>query len=90
MRGLAAFSLAADDGSAVSRRMPWTEAEEMSKGAAVALGGVAVAILLLVFGVPLWAVVLVIVGVPVGGYLMLDKSQRRRLRGLSSRKGIGR
>lgn len=61
----------------------------MSKGAVVAASGVAIAIVLLILGVPLWAVVLVIVGVPVGGYLMLDKSQRRRLRGLN-RKGIGR
>ncbi len=62
----------------------------MSKGAGVAVGGVAIAILLLVLGVPLWAVVLVFVGVPTAGYLMLDKSQRRRLRGLSNRRGIGR
>lgn len=61
----------------------------MSKGAGVAVGGVAVAIVLLLVGLPLWAVLLVMIGVPLGGYLMLDKSQRRRLRGLN-RKGIGR
>ena len=76
--------------SAVSRRMPWTEDGEMSKGAAFTVGGVAVGIVLLILGVPLWAVLLIIIGVPVAGYFMLDKSQRARLRGISRRKGIGR
>ena len=61
----------------------------MSMGAKIAVGGVAVAIVLLVLGLPLWAVLLVLVGVPAAGYLMLDKSQRRRLRGIS-RRSIGR
>jgi hypothetical protein len=61
----------------------------MSKGATVAVGGVAVAIVLLILGVPFWAVLLILIGVPTAGYLMLDKSQRRRLRGLS-RKSLDR
>ncbi|MDI5963226.1 hypothetical protein POF50_004755 [Streptomyces sp. SL13] len=61
----------------------------MSKGASITVGGVAVGIVLLVLGLPLWAVLLIIVGVPVAGYLMLDKSQRSRLRGVS-RKRLGR
>lgn len=60
----------------------------MSKRATYAIGGVAVGIVLL-WVLPLWAALLIIVGVPVGGYLLLDKSQRSRLRGIS-RKGIGR
>jgi hypothetical protein len=39
--------------------------------------------------VPFWAVLLILIGVPTAGYLMLDKSQRRRLRGLS-RKSLDR
>jgi hypothetical protein len=74
--------------SAVPRLTPWTE-DEMSKGASITVGGVAVGIVLLVLGLPLWAVLLIIVGVPVAGYLMLDKSQRSRLRGVS-RKRLGR
>jgi hypothetical protein len=58
----------------------------MSKGATTAVGGVAVGIVLLVLGLPLWAVLLIIIGVPAAGYLMLDKSQRRRLRGVSRKR----
>ncbi len=60
----------------------------MSKRAAYAVGGVAVGLVLL-WVLPLWAALLVIVGVPVGGYLLLDPSQRRRLRRVA-RKEIGR
>ncbi len=88
MADLAAFTEEADDGSAVSRPVPRTEDGAMSKRATYAVGGVAVGIVLL-WVLPLWAALLVIVGVPVGGYLLLDKSQRARLRGIS-RKGIGR
>jgi hypothetical protein len=88
MPDLAAFSQEADDGSAVSRPVPWTEDETMSKRAKYAVGGVAVGIVLL-WVLPVWVALLIIVGVPVGAYLTLDKSQRTRLRGLS-RKGIGR
>lgn len=60
----------------------------MSKRATYAVAGGAAAIVLFVL-LPWWAALLIIVGVPVGGYLMLDKSQRARLKGIS-RKGIGR
>ncbi|MBH1937238.1 hypothetical protein I5Q34_23715 [Streptomyces sp. AV19] len=60
----------------------------MSNRAKVAVGGVAVGALLLLF-LPFWAAVLVMVGVPVGAYLLLDPSQRKRLRRVS-RKELGR
>lgn len=49
----------------------------------LALGGLALAIVLMIIGVPgwvLWLVVLAAIAVPVAGYLMLDPSQRRRLK----------
>ncbi|MEU7106801.1 hypothetical protein ACFQ2B_03010 [Streptomyces stramineus] len=54
----------------------------MSNRAKVAVGGVAVGVILL-WVLPFWAALLVIVGVPVGAYLTLDSSQRRRLRRVS-------
>ncbi|GAA0451473.1 hypothetical protein GCM10009544_12830 [Streptomyces stramineus] len=38
---------------------------------------------ILLWVLPFWAALLVIVGVPVGAYLTLDSSQRRRLRRVS-------
>jgi Flp pilus assembly protein TadB len=64
------------------------EASEMTNRGKVAVGGVAVGIVLL-WLLPFWAAVLVMVGVPVGAYLLLDESQRRRLRRVS-RKELGR
>ncbi|MEU3030219.1 hypothetical protein ACPCBC_26845 [Streptomyces incarnatus] len=61
----------------------------MSRNAKIAVGGVAVGLVLLLLGLPLWVVLLVVIGIPVAGYLALDPSQRRRLRRLS-RKEIGR
>ncbi|MFF5667480.1 hypothetical protein ACFY7F_32295 [Streptomyces griseofuscus] len=61
----------------------------MSRNAKIAVGGVAVGLVLLLLGLPLWVVLLVVVGIPAVGYLALDPSQRRRLRRLS-RKEIGR
>ncbi|MBB1254893.1 hypothetical protein H3146_16245 [Streptomyces sp. OF3] len=61
----------------------------MSVQGKIALGGVGVGLLLLVLGVPLWAVLLIVVGVPVVAYLSLDPSQRRRLKRVS-RKELGR
>ncbi|MGP3981679.1 hypothetical protein [Streptomyces sp. KR80] len=62
----------------------------MSRTAKIAVGGVAVGIIVLwVLGLPFWAAVLIMVGIPAGGYLLLDESQRRRLR-RSSRKELGR
>ncbi|MEU8567279.1 hypothetical protein AB0C51_02770 [Streptomyces pathocidini] len=60
----------------------------MSNRAKVAVGGVAVGIALL-WLLPFWAALLVMVGVPAGAYLLLDESQRRRLRRVS-RKELGR
>ncbi|MFH8403895.1 hypothetical protein ACH4FX_03840 [Streptomyces sp. NPDC018019] len=60
----------------------------MSVNAKVAVGGVAVGVILL-WLLPFWAALLVMVGVPVVAYLALDPSQRRRLRRVT-RKEIGR
>ncbi|MFI9201430.1 hypothetical protein [Streptomyces sp. NPDC053048] len=60
----------------------------MTNRAKVAAGGVAVGVILL-WLLPFWAALLVIVGVPVGAYLLLDSSQRKRLRRVS-RKQLGR
>ncbi|MEU2687119.1 hypothetical protein ABZ654_25220 [Streptomyces hygroscopicus] len=60
----------------------------MSTRAKVAAGGVVVGVALL-WVLPFWAAVLVIVGVPAVAYLLLDPSQRRRLR-RASRKQLGR
>ncbi|MET9518283.1 hypothetical protein [Streptomyces sp. NPDC002994] len=60
----------------------------MSKSAKVATGGVVVGIALM-WLVGFWPGLLIMIGVPVAAYLMLDTSQRRRLRSVS-RKQIGR
>ncbi|WP_340556354.1 MULTISPECIES: hypothetical protein [Streptomyces] len=57
----------------------------MSTRAKVAVGGVAIGLLLLLVGLPLWAVLLIVVGVPAVAYLALDPSQRRRLRRVNRR-----
>jgi len=52
------------------------------------IAGVAVALFLLVFGVPLWlvfALVAVAIAVPTTAWLMLDESQRRRYREIRRR-----
>ncbi|MEC4020362.1 hypothetical protein [Streptomyces sp. H27-D2] len=60
----------------------------MSRNAQVAVGGVVVGIILLAtIG---WFGLLVLIGVPVAAYLMLDTSQRRWLRRRVGRKQIGR
>lgn len=46
----------------------------------VAAAAVTAVVLLAVL--PIWTAVLLIVGLPVGGYLLLDRSQRKRLRRL--------
>jgi hypothetical protein len=61
----------------------------MSPTTKLLLGVIAVAVVLGLVGVPLWVIVLLVVGVPVAGYLMLDPTQRQRLR-RSGRKQIGR
>ncbi|MDX6346400.1 MAG: hypothetical protein QOF84_1190 [Streptomyces sp.] len=60
----------------------------MSNRAKYAVGGVAVGLILL-WILPTWIALLIIVGVPVAAYVALDPSQRRRLR-RGSRKQIGR
>lgn len=60
----------------------------MSMQTKIAIGGVAVGFVLL-WLLPFWAALLVMIGVPAGAYLLLDPSQRRRLRRVS-RKELGR
>ncbi|MER8015146.1 hypothetical protein ACIQ7S_17385 [Streptomyces griseoluteus] len=60
----------------------------MSRNAKIAVGGVAVGLILLIW-LPWWVALLIIVGVPAAAYLTLDPSQRRRLRRVA-RKEIGR
>ncbi|MGW0211756.1 hypothetical protein ACWDZ8_40575, partial [Streptomyces sp. NPDC003233] len=57
----------------------------MSNNAKIAVGGVAVGLILLIW-LPWWVALLIVVGVPVAAYLALDPSQRRRLRRVT-RKG---
>ncbi|MGW1375118.1 hypothetical protein ACWD6P_12710 [Streptomyces sp. NPDC002446] len=60
----------------------------MSTQAKIAIGGVAVGVIML-WLLPFWAAVLIMVGVPAVAYLALDSSQRRRLR-RAGRKQLGR
>ncbi|MER5747593.1 hypothetical protein ABT097_30525 [Streptomyces sp. NPDC002225] len=60
----------------------------MSNSAKIAIGGVLAAVVLMPF-IGFWLSLLVLVGVPVAGYLLLDPGQRRRLRRIT-RKEIGR
>ncbi|MCE7079297.1 hypothetical protein [Streptomyces sp. ST2-7A] len=60
----------------------------MSTGGKIAVGGV-VAGLFLWWLTNFWIAALVIFGVPAAAYLLLDPSQRRRLR-RTSRKELGR
>jgi uncharacterized membrane protein len=60
----------------------------MSPSMKVGIVGIVIAIILLIVGIPFWAVALVFVialAIPVGGYMALDKSQRRRLRAIRDR-----
>jgi hypothetical protein len=60
----------------------------MSTGAKIAIGGVALGLILIPL-IGFWMALLVIVGVPAVAYFALDPSQRRRLRRLN-RKELGR
>lgn len=51
----------------------------MGKNTGVIIAGAAAAIIAL-WLLPFWVFLLVVIGIPVVGYLMLDPSQRRRLR----------
>ena len=60
----------------------------MSPSMKVGIVGIVIALILLIVGIPFWAVALVFVialAIPVGGYMALDKSQRRRLRAIRER-----
>jgi len=64
----------------------------MTPGVKVGIAGIAIALILLIVGVPFWAVAavfLVALAIPVGGYLMLDKSQRRRARDIYNKRNRG-
>ncbi len=64
-----------------SDRGRWMRGTVMARNPGVVVGGIALGILLLiVLPIPFWLVALVLIGVPVAGYLMLDPSQRRRLK----------
>ncbi|GGX77746.1 hypothetical protein [Streptomyces minutiscleroticus] len=60
----------------------------MSKKAKIAAGGAAAGFILLIW-LPWWAALLIVLGVPAAAYLMLDPSQRHRLRRVT-RKELGR
>jgi membrane protein implicated in regulation of membrane protease activity len=60
----------------------------MSRGAKIAIGAVGVG-LVLMWLTNFWIAVLVMLGIPAAAYLLLDPSQRRRLRRVS-RKELGR
>lgn len=65
----------------------------MSRKWQLAAAGVALAIILMIFGIPLWVPVLILLAalaIPVVGYLMLDSNQRTRIRRMRGRKQIGR
>jgi hypothetical protein len=70
---------------------PGQEEAEVSGFTKVAIGGAIVGLILLI--VSPWlglAVIAAAIGLPVAAYLMLDPSQRRRLRNIQRRKQIGR
>ena len=60
----------------------------MSTGTKYLLGYAAAAIVAFIL-LPNWIALLLIVGIPVGAYLMLDPSQRRRLK-QARRRELGR
>jgi hypothetical protein len=65
----------------------------MSRNWLTFAAGFVVAIILFVVGIPLWVPVLLIVAalaVPVVGWMMLDPSQRRRIRRMRDRGQLGR
>jgi Flp pilus assembly protein TadB len=63
----------------------------MSSRWQLAIGGIVLAIILWILPIPLWVPVLVLIAalaVPVVGYLMLDSSQKKRLRRINQRRQI--
>jgi hypothetical protein len=64
----------------------------MSRKWQLAAAGIVLAIILWIVGIPWWAPVLIIIAalaVPVVGYMMLDSSQRARIRRMQKRRQIG-
>jgi hypothetical protein len=65
----------------------------MSRKWQLAIGGIVVAIILWIVGIPAWVPIVLILAalaVPVVGYMMLDPNQRERIRRIRERKQIGR
>ncbi|HXS61420.1 MAG TPA: hypothetical protein VN767_01005 [Streptosporangiaceae bacterium] len=63
----------------------------MSSRWQLAIGGMVLAIILWILPIPLWVPALVLIAalaVPVVGYLMLDSSQKKRLRRINQRRQI--
>ncbi|HUD35688.1 MAG TPA: hypothetical protein VMR14_02245 [Streptosporangiaceae bacterium] len=63
----------------------------MSRRWQLAVGGIVIAIILLIVGVPLWVpvvVVLAALAVPAVGYMMLDSNQKARVRRMRERKQL--
>ncbi len=61
----------------------------MSGRTKIAIAGIIIGFILLFTGIPLWVPALIIlaaIAVPVAGYLMLDPSQRRRLKNIQQRR----
>ncbi|HEY0932597.1 MAG TPA: hypothetical protein VGD91_02535 [Trebonia sp.] len=62
----------------------------MRSSTKVGIAGIILGLILLIIGGPLLyigiAVVVLAVAIPVGGYLALDKSQRRRVREIRARR----
>jgi|HubBroStandDraft_1064217.scaffolds.fasta_scaffold745368_1 Flp pilus assembly protein TadB len=67
------------------------EGSVMSRRWQLAVGGIVIAIILLIVGVPLWVpvvVVLAALAVPAVGYMMLDSNQKARVRRMRERKQL--
>jgi 1,4-dihydroxy-2-naphthoate octaprenyltransferase len=63
----------------------------MSRRWQIAIGGIVLAIILFIVGIPAWVPVLILiaaVAVPVVGYMMLDSNQKTRIRRMRQRKQI--
>ncbi|MBO0805884.1 MAG: hypothetical protein J2P25_22790 [Nocardiopsaceae bacterium] len=64
----------------------------MAPGLKIGIAGIVLTLILLIMGVPFWALAVVFViavAIPVGGYFMLAPSQRRRLRAIRRRRQLG-
>jgi hypothetical protein len=69
-----------------------TTEDDVQRQTGYVIGGVAVTALFLIMHPPFWVtllVFLVVFGIPLAGYAMLDSTQKRRLKNLA-RKQIGR